>query len=755
MKITFLEAAVPLTKTFSLENGEIVKVGHPKIVDYTSHQYEVSHADLAPFHEKLLHHASLGHCLLKGNVTRALVAESRAGTTDPNEPTWFLCLDLDGLKSIASVREFMALMGLQDVDCIVQFSSSMGVLPGRGLSAHVFVLLDKPALPSVLKQWLVARNFAVPALRSGISLTRTGNALRWTLDVSTCQSDKLIYIAPPLLGDGVVDKFTGERIELVRQGKPYAQLDLAVSAEANRLLQQRTTDSLREAGGLEKKRWDRQKTVEGVTYMPKPDAAFVTGVRDDGKYVHLNLNGGDSWAYWHYAENPKFLYNFKGEPTYLLSEIVPEYWAGLRREVRAERAPADREFFIFRGFDDSTYYNAVYDPRLEDLKIAPAKGEQQVRDWLTEHGQPQPEVIDTWDREYLPHEPWRFSRKEKRINLYQPSELELRYRREPEKVEALPDVCRRVMLHALGGDERCLELFVNWLAVVMQLKKVTQTAWVLHGIEGTGKGLIFNEWLRPMLGEAAIETRMTSYVGQFNGFLENRILVFVDEGEMEAHAAAKVLAGDFRNYITEPRVQIRQMRTTARTVLNFANFIIASNKGAVLLTDADRRYNVAPYQAKAIAKPEPAEMEAIRSAAWPLYCYLMGFKADKQLAKLALVNEAKSALAALNRNSIEETCRALKEGNYQFFVEAIASSTEGLSSKEQDIAVAYKGLVERMKAHDKISREEIFLLMSWIVGGISPAPAKFTKLLAHNRIEVKNVYIDKKQVRGIEVTWQK
>jgi hypothetical protein len=751
MKLTYLEAEVPLTKTFSLENGEIKKIGHPKMIDCTSHHYEVP--DLAAFYERTQHHAALGHCLLKGNSARELKMESRAGTTDANAPTEWVCLDLDGLKHIHTVDEFMDQVGLSDVSYIVQYSSSMGVLPAKGLSAHIFVLLDRPWLPDALKQWLKHKNFAVPGLRSGLGLTRTGNALRWTLDVTTCQNDKLIYIAPPLLEGGVKDSFEGERIRLVAKKHERATLTDAINTEGNRLSEQRALDGLREANGLEKKKWDRSKTTHGVTYMPKPDASTLTGLKEERGFVYLNLNNGDSWGYYHPKDNPEFIKNFKGEPIYRTAELLPEYWQNLQREKRLERRADDRMYLVFRNFEDSTYYNGTYDPTTEELRLAAAKGEQQVRDWLTEHGQPQPEVLETWDMVYAPTSLERVDVAKKWVNTYQPSELERRYRKAPEVVAEIPATWARVFRHALGSDEECFEHFVNWVACTLQFKQRTETAWVMHGVEGTGKGLIFNELLHPALGSSAFGTRMGAFEGQFNGFLDGKVLVFVDESQMDAHQTAQVLEGDFRNYITEPFTSIRHMRQTAREVPSHLNFVIASNKGAVVLNDTDRRYNVAPYQREKL-KITPEEVQELRDTQWQCYCYLMGLKADPNRARRALDNAAKRSLAAMSRNSVEEACKALVEGDLEFFRGYVATGTTGLSSKEQDLALDYKKLVEEMPQYEKLSRDELFVLLSWVIGGLSPAPAKFTKLLSHNRITLTKVRRDGKQFRGMEVKWK-
>lgn len=757
MKITFLAADVPLTKTFTLENGEIQKQGHPQLVSCTSFEEEA--ATLADFYVALRAHAELGHCLLKGNVTRRLVGESRAGTTEPNAPTRWMCLDLDGLKHIGSVDEFMASVGLGDASYIVQYSSSMGVLPGKGLSAHVFVLLDREHLPDALKQWLKAKNFAVDGLRRGLSLTRTGNALRWTLDVSTCQNDKLIYIAPPLIGPGVIDSFDGERIRLVRKARETVALDsFGISAEANRASEQRTLDQLRAEKGLEKKPWDRAKISHGVTYMPKPDVATLTGLREERGFVYMNLNGGDSWAYYHPKDNPTFIHNFKGEPVFKTAELLPEYWASLRREQRAERRD-DREYMVFRDWEGSTYYNAVYDARADELRVAAAKGKEQVLEWLAEHGQPIPEVVETWDMAFDALNPKRFDRKQKWLNTYQPSELERRYRKEHPEVRDMPAVARKWWLHALGGDERALGRLVNWCACLVQFKEAVRTAWYLQGVEGTGKGIIFNFYLKAMLGPTnVVEKRITELDTEFTGFLEGKLLLFVDDTpDVEAQKAAEVLSSFFRNLITEPSISVRHMRQMHRVVKNWLSIIVTSNRTGITIGPTDRRWNIAPHQPVQPPKPDEAEIREIEASVWPMYCYLMQYPADRQLARTALDNEAKRSLAARSVNTIEEFARALIEGNYGYFEAAISVDPKGMFASQAALAAEYKALVERMKAADRLTRDEIHTLCQWLLGPSCPSGAtKFGKMLSYHNVPMK-VIKDKatgRSAHGMYITWR-
>jgi hypothetical protein len=56
--------------------------------------------------------------------------------------------------------------------------------------------------------------------------------------------------------------------------------------------------------------------------MLKPDSAVITEMKAERGFVYFNLNGGDSWAYYHPESNPDYIYNFKGEPSYLLKNKV-------------------------------------------------------------------------------------------------------------------------------------------------------------------------------------------------------------------------------------------------------------------------------------------------------------------------------------------------------------------------------------------------------------------------------------------------
>lgn len=738
-----------------MEGGEIKKIGHPKILNYTSHVNDFETIEQLFTH--LIEHASKGHCFLKGGVNRPLVDEPRAGSTDPNIPTRIILLDFDGIKGIDDVEEALSQLKLNGVDYIVQYSSSMGVLPERGLSAHVFMILDKDTSPAILKQWLTHQNLTVPILKQNLALTRTFNSVRWPLDNTTCQNDKLIYIAPPLLRDGVIDGFAGERIQLVKKKKTFLTLPGGIpNAEANKVATEEALNSLREKAGLPKRLRAVYKSIGPIEYLAKPDKAIVTGVKTERGFTYLNLNGGDSWGYYHAENNPEFIFNFKNEPNYRTSELLPEYWVDVKHKLTEVRPDAEGNVYLgFRDFKTSTYYNGIFVPKRNSLDLAVAKGKEQLQDFLRQHGQPKPEFIPDWDVEFNPHSDIIVNLEERTINTYQPS---MYMRMKPRIVKEVPPIIRKVIYHALGSDEVVFERFMNWLAVILQYKIRAGTAWVLHGTQGTGKGLLLNYILRPLIGlDYVVSKRMEELESQFNGYMERAFILFVDEVQLSESNKTNIMEANLKTFISEPKISIRKMHTLPFEVDNYLNIIFASNMDdPVVIRPEDRRFNVAVHQGDPIVITS-AEVEGIEMELPDFYGYLMSRVADKDLARVPLNNSAKTKMANTSRAAIDLASEALRKGDFEFFWhQRPTGDIEALPRFERESAQRYNDLLMQIIQHEPttITRDEIHTLFEFTIGGMSTKPLKFTKMLAHHSIELKSINRDGKTGRGINVAWR-
>lgn len=756
MKATFLAAAVPLTKTFTLENGQLKKSGHPRIIDVSSFEHEFE--DIETLYSCIQAHAEEGHSFLKGGVSRQLTNESRAGASDLNAPTQVLLLDLDGIKGVSNTQQLLDQLRLGDVDHIVQYSSSMGVIPERGQSAHVFMLIDKPWYPGMLKQWLMHMNLTNFILRQNLGLASTCNALRWALDVSTCQNDKLIYIAPPILGPGVVDHFEGDRIQLIKGAKRYAELGALgpiPSAEANRIASEAALNDLREKAGLPRRKRLSFTSSGPIEYMARPDQAVVTGVKKERGFVYLNLNNGDSWGYYHAESNPEFIHNFKGEPVYKTSELLPEYWAEARKEINTPRFDQSGTIFLaFRDFRTAAYWNGTWNKGTNALDLHQARGSEQIRDFLKQHGQPVGDFIPDWNVIFNPSSTVSIDTVAKTVNTFQPT----RYMLLKPGITEVPPLIRRIFFHALGSDDEAYEHFLNWLAVAFRYRTMTGTAQVLHGVQGTGKGLMRNRVLAPLFGYVEAK-RTREFDSQFNGWLEKTLILWIDEAEIALQPGHSLIESDLKNYITEPVVSIRKMHMLPYLTDNYMSLILASNKGQIITIDpSDRRFNVAPFQPRGlvISKEEVArisdELEAFAS-------YLLTRTADTEIARIPLNNPAKQKLIHIGMASIDVVCNAILTGDFAFLWDQrpLEHLKEGSGNVEGDILGGkYIRLMKEIALDRRkvLIREEVQTILAWTIGGISPSPYKFASTIKHHGIILESTSRDGKSVRGIKVDWK-
>lgn len=772
MRLTFLSADRPLAKSYSLNpDGTLKKESYPHVWEFTSHDEEVS--DLQGFFDQLVAHASVGHCLLKGTAQRPLFAESRAGSTDSNEPTQWICLDFDRLAPNETIEGALNNLGLGTVSRIIQYSASYGVETGRGATGHVFIMLDKPLHPGALKQWLTDLNLTTHSLAHLITLTKTNNSLSWPLDVTTCQADKLLYIAPPVIGAGVTSTFEGDRIKIEFLAQPCLVVDRMniPTAEANRVASVARLDQLRAGASLPKRSWTYKTTKDGEEVLSKPDAATLTGYRQGRGFMYFNLNGGDSWGYYHPLDDPSVIRNFKGEPPYLTSELLPEYWEQLQRKKKAA-ARADKEEILnpgtaagksilaLRDFRTATYWNGWWDPETQKLDLARAASETQIQHFLKENGKPEIEYIPTWNLVFDPKNPVRVDAEARTINTFEPSPF-----MKLEKPATIPTFAEfptiyKLLHHALGNDDAITEHFLNWWACIYQYRDRTMTAWVLQGVQGTGKGVLVNRVLTPLLGASAVTVkRMQELEEQYNGYLENSLLMVVDEAEISESRKSRMLMANLKNMITEPQVSVRKMHTNAYSVPNFCNFMFLSNSpGPVVIETSDRRHNVGNFQEKMLATGKTF-MEDIESELTAFAHYTAMRPADRTVARTVIKTAERQQMIATSTNSLDATSQALLAGNLEFFWDSLPSGDiGGLNPETMILQDAYERILRRAlncEGVDKLSREEVHVLFAYNVGDIPRTPAKFTSMLRHHRVHVHPMRINGVVSRGVEVNWIK
>lgn len=778
----FLEAREPLTKTFRLNSdGELIKDAYPMISRVWSHEESIS--NLADFYTALVDHSAAGHCLLKGLINRQLVGESRAGSTSTNDETTWVCLDLDR-ANWASPEEFIeAYPELHDVSYIVQYSASSGIVDTDKLSCHIFMLLSENVKAPVIKPWLIGMNLYNPIARSEIHLSSSGAALHYSIDITTCQNDKLLYIAPPTLGAGVKCSLPAKkRVQLIK--KKYNAIDVSVitntRADTVREEQRELLNELRTASGRKSLR-SQIKWVGDVEIQSKPGEALITGIKEDGDWVRFNLNHGDSWGYYHHKNDFEIIRNFKGEPNYLTKELLPEYYTDCLRERRTQNAtPTDggEQILVFRDFYTDTYYNGIWRPETYELTLAKASSKDRMEDFCANLGVYMPDVVPDWNVVFDPTSDVVVDAENHTLNTFVLSPyMRKTYEKPTETLDKLCPTIYKVILSAVSGNEHneITEHFLNWLAVLYQTRRKTMTAWVLSGTEGTGKGVLTTHILAPTLGkEYAREKKASDLEDKFNTWLSDSILVVINEMQVGSSKQSQQIMADLKNYITDSWPDVRGMRTEAKQMQNFANFIFTSNfRDPVIITEGDRRYNFGLYQEvklrltkKQIEEEIPAELDN-----W--MAYIMTRKADVDAAKSIIENETRETVTNLSRTSIDDVVYYIRQGDLYSLAEDAPDDLDLLADmhgiERVSIASAYTDIIKREVAfclenindldkkaaiYSKLSRDDLSFLIAYVTKNIPDSPKKFSKMLAHKGIPIVPVKHNNTMLRGTNVAWR-
>jgi hypothetical protein len=681
-QLFFLAADVPLTKHFRLEaDGSYTKTPYPFARDFTSYSERVNSID--EFHAAIVKHADLGRCLLKGQLLRALDDEPRAGSTSPHVSTNWICFDIDGLP-VASVDEFVANTlppEFHDVSYVVQYSASHGI-DCTDLRAHLFFLLSREWSPEVLKLWLTQVNLEkFPQL---CEATASYVSLKFPLDRTVAQNDKLLFIAPPGC-EGFEDPLGGQRISVAHRSSERVEYRFDASAAITENLMAVRLNECRRAAGLPPKK--AKHTHEGEHWIcTNPDRATITSERHARGFVYVNLNGGDSYAYWYPEQNPKLLHSFKGEPSYRIEQIDPAYYARITRgEDREEGAPVP---MAFREMETDTIYNLVWYPVSQKAEgpYATTHG-QKLTHFFAQYGAEPPDVIEDWELIFDPSNETIVDPDKKYCNRFVPTD----FMRDASKIEDafIPTVIDKILNSITGGDPLVKDHFMNWLAFIFQRREKTMTAWVFHGVPGTGKGVFFDKVLRPVFGENYCSQKVLKHLeDQFNADLERNLIFVLDEVRIHDERQSKQKLAQLKNMITERNQILRAMRSNPKPVRNYSNLMFFSNDvDAITIEEGDRRFNVAPRQTtKLFLSVE--DVARIEHELPTFANFLASYDVSELRAYTVLENDAKHALRHSSENAFDQICSALRDGNLAFFMEY-----SRVQSPQIDLMPRYRSLL--------------------------------------------------------------
>lgn len=758
MQLTFLEAAVPLTKKYiKRSDGRYDKTSYPLVSKVTSHTAEVE--DLAGFSAVLDENARKGFCLHTGSLDVQLEKESRAGHHDKHEERQWIVLDLDGL-GYPSIESFISELprAFHDVSYIAQHSASSGLKPG--LNMHLFFMLDRPEGMAMIRDWLKFTNLDTKSLSDQITLTASDKALSFKLDIIANANGRVIYIAPPEC-EGFDDPVEN-RVELVQKRYNTLRYNFAsVSPGELKAKYRAKVDNLRSSHGMPKLRAkDLYEDRNGTEVLRKDqtDKGRIHDCQPDSDTImRCNVDGGDSHAYFYYVKYPQLVRNHKGEPALYMEAIDPNYFQNVALPASKALWEKDIQPFVFRNENDDKYYAGLR--RGDEITSQPRVigSPKKMEDYFSQHGGlGVPDPIETWSKEFNPSLAAQWNDDKKIFNTWRQSE----YMANATFQSQAPPVISKVIYHALGGDDEAYARFINWVAFIYQKRRKTGTAWLLQGVQGTGKGLLVDYILAPIMGrDYVVKQQARNMKAEFNAWMEHALIVNIDEFNLEdAGREAGAVLQAIKMWVTDENMPIRAMHTESRQVKNFSNFILTTNThGAIKIDEGDRRMNFGVRQEKQI-DISADEVAAIKSELYQFAGYLKSYNVDTKLVTQPLESATKELAKQLSLSTIEEFVRAIDYGNLDFFMDAEDARSEDFSL-DADYKRVLEGFVADAKAGNSsyVSANSMFTAYRVICGcARGTKTLKFKKIMAHKNLAAKRIRIpgEDYQIHGWKIDWR-
>jgi phage/plasmid-associated DNA primase len=329
-----------------------------------------------------------------------------------------------------------------------------------------------------------------------------------------------------------------------------------------------------------------------------------------------------------------------------LSKKEQEYILYYIKEQQAYEYSYDRlkSFIIFhiKEFDD----DEVFIKYMEDSKQDSA---HKALDTLILE-----ECLVITDVTYIPGEKvCIIENKERCFNRYKKSKFLKSFKIIKAAEDKYP-IIDQILNNISGYDKEGKDWIVNWLAGALQkpTKRVT-TACILHGDQGTGKGLFFEQVMSYILGENYNKVGFNQINSEFTGWLKDKQFVFCNE-IMHYENKAQV-SQSMKEYIADPTFSLREMRKDSKTYVNYSRICIASN-GMIpfKVEDSDRRFSV--FKSKKIKNGQKIYadlMSNFEEEVTAFVSHLLSYEIDWAKANTPYENQQRKDIIKSSMNSCE------------------------------------------------------------------------------------------------------
>ncbi len=337
---------------------------------------------------------------------------------------------------------------------------------------------------------------------------------------------------------------------------------------------------------------------------------------------------------------------------------------------------------VFIDTITSVFLGASFERGLDEFQVRPLTSQIFLKQFCMRHNLPLPKVFPDarYELDFSNNNIIDF--KNGIVNKYIAPEILKNNTIEKVRVD-MPYTIGKLLRHVCGDSEEFEKCFINEMSDLIQTRKKRIVAFLFQGTQGTGKGIFFNDVLRQIIGTRfCMETSMDAFGKEFNGFLEDNVLLMLNEISGDFGGMNKgTIQEKVKIAITDMNPAIEGKGANRKTGRNHCSILGATNiRNALTIPKDDRRWNIAPRQEKKIVN-EPWFINyydfknAISAELADFVKYLYAYDVDLRTIGLVIENDAKKAMQSLSRTNSEDFFEMLQAGDMRGIVDFITDES--------------------------------------------------------------------------------
>ena len=236
------------------------------------------------------------------------------------------------------------------------------------------------------------------------------------------------------------------------------------------------------------------------------------------------------------------------------------------------------------------------------------------------------------------------------------------------------------LLSNLFNSTERLEYFLNWLSYILNTGYKTRNCIVLTGVQGSGKGVLYDYIIRPAFGDKYCEKLLRRDIkSNFTGLLHNKLFVVVDE--MDKRSSYEIL-DKIKSYITDTSITIERKGIDSFTTENKFNMMIFSNSTVpVKVEQSNRRFSVfrSDVQIKDVIDPNLL-IEGLKSESlsFEFLKFIKSLRYSEKYAETLFTTQEGEVAKEGSLSEIESICNKLKEARWDELINDYPEAEEAI-----------------------------------------------------------------------------